>query len=94
MRTLSGMTLRSRLTKMLEKMSTKVVARPIANACARVVVMAMVGQVPSTSTKVGLLRMSPPRTVSLILRLFIRIPSRHMFVPILHGRIDRASDGS
>ena len=55
--------------------------------------MAMVGQVPSTSTKVGLFLMSPPRTVSLIFRLSIVLPSRDVCIVVLHDGVHAVFDG-
>ena len=52
-RTLSGMTLRRADTATLEPMSTKVAARPMPRPLEAMVVMARVGQVPSTRRREG-----------------------------------------
>ena len=59
MRTLSGMTLRSRLMNRFEKISTAVTARPMPMPLKRLVVMARVEHIPSSCTRTGFLVSRP-----------------------------------
>ena len=65
MRTLSGMTFRKRETNTLEQISTNVTAAPMPIPFIASVVSASVGQVPSTSLKVGFEVITPSTAIFL-----------------------------
>ena len=71
MRTESGMTLRRREMNTLEQMSTMAAAKPMPMAVDTEVVVARVGQVPSTSTSTGFSFKMPLKTKERFLFSFI-----------------------